>query len=92
MIKIYTFPWLRQKQLLRVVCRAIFEIKIYNGLFYEFKLTDSKTDDRVCLDDLTEDWNGKIVWDKGYIKKALSEPLFARELRVNHSHKEKHES
>ena len=47
-----------------------------------FKLTDSRTDDRACVDDLTKDLAGKIVGDKGYIKKALSESLFARGLKL----------
>lgn len=52
------------------------------GEIMAFKLTDSKTDDRACVDDLTRGLTGKIVGDKGYIKKALSESLFARGLKL----------
>ena len=52
------------------------------GEIMAFKLTDSKTDDRVCVDDLTQGLTGKIVGDKGYIKKALSESLFKRGLKL----------
>lgn len=52
------------------------------GEIMAFKLTDSKTDYRACVDDLTQGLTGKIVGDKGYIKKALSESLFARGLKL----------
>ena len=40
------------------------------------------TDDRVPVEDLTHGLIGKLVGDKGYIKKALSEVLFERGLQL----------
>ncbi len=47
-----------------------------------FRLTEATTDDRVPVEDLTQSLIGKLVGDKGYIKKALSEALFERGLQV----------
>lgn len=46
------------------------------------KLTGAKTDDRSVIDVLTEGLTGKIVGDKGYIKKSIAENLFARNLKL----------
>ncbi len=52
------------------------------GEIMAFKLTDSRTDDRACVDDLTNGLTGELVGDKGCIKKALSESLFNRGLKL----------
>lgn len=46
------------------------------------KLTGAKTDDRKVVDILTEGLTGKLVGDKGYIKKPLSEALWERGLQL----------
>ena len=67
------------------------------GWFYGFKLhlvindkgeimacnlTGAKTDDRSVVDILTQGLTGKLVGDKGYIKKSLSENLLNRGLHL----------
>ena len=41
-----------------------------------------KTGDRSVIDVLNEGLTGKIVGDKGYIKKSIAENLFARNLKL----------
>lgn len=52
------------------------------GEMMAFKLTESTIDDRVCADALTQGLTGKLIGDKGYVKKALSESLFQRGLQL----------
>lgn len=52
------------------------------GEIMAFKLTKAKTDDRCVVDSLTRGLIGKLVGDKGYIKKLLSESLWERGLRL----------
>ena len=52
------------------------------GQIMACKLTGAKTDDRKVVDMLTEGLIGKVIGDKGYIKKALSETLWERGLQL----------
>ena len=47
-----------------------------------FKLTKARTDDRAPIEELTQGLTGKMVGDKGYISKELSDNLFARGLKL----------
>lgn len=46
------------------------------------KLTSSRTDDRCVVDFLTKELTGKLIGDKGYIKRSLSEALWQRGLQL----------
>lgn len=46
------------------------------------KLTQANIDDRTVVENLTEGLTGKIVGDKGYIQKKLSENLWERGLQL----------
>ncbi len=52
------------------------------GEIIAFKVTAATIDDRVPVEDLTRGLIGKLVGDKWYIKKALSELLFERGLQL----------
>ena len=52
------------------------------GQIMACKLTGAKTDDRKVVDMLTEGLTGKVVGDKGCIKKALSETFWERGLQL----------
>ena len=52
------------------------------GEIMAFKLTSSTTDDRKPVEDLTKNLCGKLIGDKGYIKKPLSESLLNRGLHL----------
>lgn len=46
------------------------------------KLTSAHTDDRKPLPDLCASWFGRLYGDKGYLSKALSEPLRAQGIEL----------
>lgn len=52
------------------------------GQMMAFKLTCAKTDDRKPVEDLTARLTGKLIGDKGYISKPLSERLIDRNLQL----------
>ena len=52
------------------------------GEIMNFKLTTSKTDDRKPVDFLSSNLIGKLVGDKGYISKPLTETLKQRGLQL----------
>lgn len=52
------------------------------GEIMAFKLTKARTDDRAPIEELTKGLTGKMVGDKGYIDKELSDNLFARGLKL----------
>ena len=52
------------------------------GEIMAFKLTEATTDDRVPVDEMTQDLLGKLIGDKGYISQELSELLLSRNLQL----------
>jgi len=52
------------------------------GEIMAFKVTEATTDDRVPVDYLTQGLIGKLIGDKGYIKKVLSQDLLERGLQL----------
>lgn len=52
------------------------------GEIIDCKLTGARTDDRSVVDVLTQGLTGKLVGDKGYIKKSLAEDLLSRSLHL----------
>lgn len=52
------------------------------GEIMAFKLTKATTDDREPVEALTKDLTGKLVGDKGFISKTLSENLWERGLQL----------
>ena len=54
----------------------------HKGEIMAFKLTKARTDDRAPIEELTQGLTGKMVGDKGYISKELSDNLFARGLKL----------
>lgn len=52
------------------------------GEIINFKLTSSKTDDRLPVELLAEGLTGRLIGDKGYISKAMTSRLMAKGLQL----------